>query len=164
MKWLLSLLVAGTVFSANVVFAQEAVIAQGKRVKFDYTLTVDGQKVDSSEGKAPLEYVQGEHMIIPGLEKALEGLKAGDMKSVTVAPEEAYGPVSQEAFLEFPKEQLGLEGTTPQKGMIFNMTNQEGQTFPAAIEEIRDTTVLLNFNHPMAGKTLTFDVTIVSIE
>ena len=142
---------------------EDVAVANGKKVKFDYTLTVDGQQVETSVGKTPLEYVQGQGQIIPGLEAQLAGLKVGDKKSVSVAPEAGYGQVIQEAIRELPKTSFP-ENFTPQIGMVIELTSPDGQAVPGIIQEVRDTGILVNFNHPLAGKILNFDVTIVGIE
>ncbi len=81
-------------------------IKEGSKAKFDYTLTVEGKVADTSAGRGPLEYTHGAGMIIPGLEKELLGMKVGDKKTVTVKPEEGYGPVLQEAIKRVPKEAI----------------------------------------------------------
>ena len=152
---------AACVLGAGVVHAE--VVADGMKVKFDYTLTVDKEKVETTEGKQPLEYVHGKEMLIPGLEKELAGLKAGDAKTVVVKPEDGYGPVRPEAVREMDKEKLPKD-ITPQVGMVLEMQDPDGNAYPAMIKEIKDKTFMLDFNHPLAGKELQFDVKIVSVE
>ena len=142
---------------------EDMVVTNGKKVKFDYTLTVDGEQVETSVGKIPLEYTHGENQIIPGLEQQLADLKVGDKKSVSVAPDAGYGKVMDEAIKEIPKTSFPAD-FVPQVGMVIEMSGPEGQTFPGVIQEIKDTGIMVNFNHPLAGKTLNFDVTIVGIE
>ena len=138
-------------------------IHNGSKVSFDYTLTVDGKVVDTSQGRGPLEYTQGQGQIIPGLAKELEGLKAGDKKTVVVAPEDAYGPVNPQAFQEVDKSVLkGDQEVKP--GMILQVSTPQGQVFPARVAEVKEKTMVLDLNHPLAGKTLMFDVTIVSVK
>ena len=148
---------------ANVSLAAENAIADGKKVKFEYTLKVDGAVVESSKGQEPLEYEHGQNQIVPGLEKALTGMKVGQEKSVTIAPADAYGEINKEAFREFPKTSFP-EDLKPEVGMVIELEGPEGQKVPAVIWEIKDENVVLNFNHPLAGKTLNFDVKIVSVE
>ncbi len=157
----MGMFVAAFVFGSGV--AQAQVVADGMKVKFDYTLTVDKEQVETTEGKQPLEYVHGKEMLIPGLEKALAGLKAGDTKTVIVKPEDAYGPVRPEAVREMDKEKLPKD-ITPQVGMVLEMQDPDGNAYPAMIKEVKDKTFMLDFNHPLAGKELTFDVKIVSVE
>jgi len=151
------------VFNSNIVKGADGMIENGKTVKFDYTLTVAGETVDTSQGKEPLEYVQGEGKIIRGLEAQMEGLKVGDKKAITVGPEDAYGVVDQRAIVEIPKEQLGNE-TTPQLGMMLQLTTAEGQPLAGTISEIKEATVIVDFNHPLAGKELLFDIEVVEVK
>lgn len=141
----------------------DQMITSGTRVTMDYTLTVEGNVVDTSEGRGPLEYVQGQGMLIPGLEKELEGLKPGDEKNIQVGPEEAYGMPDPEAVIEVPRQQLSPD-QEPQIGMILQTQTPEGQPLQGVIVEVEDQSVLIDFNHPLAGKTLEFDVNIVSTE
>lgn len=154
-------LLAVTSMSANVWAAD--MIENGKTVKFHYTLTVQGEVVDSSDGKTPLEYTHGEKMIIPGLEKELAGLKPGDTKKVTVKADDGYGQIDPNAYVEFPKNNF-LEGQEPQVGMVVQIPTKDGQRLAGVVSELKENTVLINFNHPLAGEELLFDVTIVSVE
>jgi len=151
------------VFSCLVASAEDKVIKEGSKVSFDYTLTVKGEVVDTSKGKEPLQYVQGSHQIIPGLEREMIGLKIGDEKSVVVQPKEAYGEVEPKAYKEIPRSSLPKE-QQPQVGMMLEMSDDKGNTMLATISEVKDDAVVLNFNHPLAGKTLNFKVKVVSIE
>lgn len=139
-----------------------AAIEKGSVVEMDYTLTVEGQKVDSSEGRGPLKYVHGQNQIVPGLEQALTGMSPGDSKHVTVAPEGGYGPVQQEAIIEVPREQLPSD-LDPQVGQALQGQDREGNPFRAVVDQVGENTVTLDLNHPLAGKTLEFDVDIVSV-
>ncbi len=150
-------------FSANIVKGEENMISEGKIVKFDYVLRVDNQVVDSSEGKTPMEYTHGQKTIIPGLESKLEGLKVGDKKTVIVGPEDAYGVIDQKAIIEVPTAQLG-EDINPQVGMKLQMTGASGQPIPGKVVEVKETTVIVDFNHPLAGKELQFEVEIVEVQ
>ena len=142
--------------------ASDAAIHNGSKVAFAYTLTVDGKVVDTSEGRTPLEYTQGDGKMIPGLAKQLEGLKAGDEKSVVLKPEEAYGSPNPSAIREVPLSQLPSQ-PKPQVGMMLQVQNKQGQVFPARIADIKGDKALVDLNHPLAGKTLNFKVKIVSV-
>ena len=142
---------------------EKIVVGKGKKVKIDYTLTVDGQKVDSSDERGPLEYTQGQGQIIPGLEKEMEGLMVGDSKKVVVAPKDWYGEVNPEAFREVPQAELPQD-IPLEAGKMLSVTTPQGQVFPVMIAEVKEDSVRLNLNHPLAGKELYFDVTVVSIE
>lgn len=143
--------------------ADSPAIADKMDVGMDYTLTVDGKVVDSSEGREPLHYVHGSGQIIPGLEQALTGLKAGDSKEVTVAPEQGYGTADPSAIVEVPKTQLP-PNVTPAVGMALRGQTPEGEGFAATIKEIKADSVVLDLNHPLAGKTLHFKVKITDVK
>ena len=136
-------------------------IKDGSKVKFDYTLTVDGQVADTSAGRAPLEYTHGAGQIIKGLEEEMTGLKVGDKKTVTVKPEDGYGLVQQDAIRRVPK--TAVNGAENLKVGDMVGASNAGHTFRAIVKEITDTEVVLDFNHPLAGKTLTFDVEVKEI-
>ncbi len=155
------LLMLGLVFPVASGWAAEGDAANV--VRFDYTLTVDNEEVESTAGKTPLEYTPGLGQLIPGLEEEMAGMKAGDAKTIVVKPEDGYGLIREDALREFPLDQFP-EGMAPQVGMIFEMEDDAGNAYPATVKEIRDNVVLLDFNHPLAGKELTFDVKIVSVE
>lgn len=136
-------------------------IKKDSKVKIHYTLKVDGEVVDSSEGKDPLEYVQGAQHIIPGLEEALEGLKTGDKKEVTVSPEQGYGPHNPDAMQKVPKSAFhGADGLVVGE-MV--MGNAGGREFQAKIVDVTDEEVTLDLNHALAGKTLEFSVEVVEV-
>jgi len=131
-------------------------------VKLDYKGTLeDGSIFDTSEGKAPLEFVFGLGMIIPGLEEGIAGLVAGDKKTIKVSPEKAYGPVQDEAKQEVPKEQLPKDAPL-EVGMQLAAQGPQG-VIPVTIVEIKDKTVILDFNHPLAGKELTFEIEVKDV-
>ncbi|MFQ5585792.1 MAG: peptidylprolyl isomerase [Thermodesulfobacteriota bacterium] len=138
-------------------------ISTGKEVSIEYTLKLDDKSVvDSNVGGEPLTYVQGSQQIIPGLEDALVGMKIGDSKAVTLKPEEGYGIVSKEAFVEVQKEQIPQDGLKVDARLQGTDTN--GQPIVGRVAEIKEETVVLDFNHPLAGKTLHFDVKILNIQ
>ena len=141
----------------------DMVIQDGSRVSFDYTLTVDDKVIDSSGERGPMQYTHGKGQIIRGLERKLEGLGLGDEKIIEVLPEEAYGMVDSQAFKEIERSYLPSD-KEPKVNMFLNVQTTDGRTFPARIAEIKKDTVMLDLNHPLAGKTLYFQVKIVSIE
>jgi len=138
-------------------------VEAGKKVKFDYKLTIDGQVIESSEGKQPIEYTHGEAQIIPGLSAALEGMNVGDNKTVTIEPDQGYGTVKQDAFKEVPKKNFP-EDFKFEVGSVIELQSPDGGVFPGVISAIKEEAVVVNFNHPLAGKTLVFDISIVGIE
>lgn len=136
-------------------------INKGAKVKFDYTLTVDGKVEDTSAGRGPLEYEHGAGQIIRGLEKELETMNVGDKKTVQVKAEEAYGPVLQEAIKRVPKEAINNADQLKVGDMVG--ASNGGHTFRAVVKEVTDKEITLDFNHPLAGKDLTFEVEIKEI-
>lgn len=136
-------------------------VKKGVVVGIEYVLKVDGEVVDQTEGKA-LEYLQGYDNIISGLEKELEGLKKGDNKKVKVAPIDAYGEFDETQIVQIPRSEFP-EDVPFVPGLDVEMTSVDGDTLIGTIEEIHKDTVQINFNHPLAGQTLIFDVTIASL-
>lgn len=138
-------------------------------VTMNYSLSIDGEVVDSSEGEDndPIIFLQGGGQIIPGLEKSIYGLKVGDKKSVTVDPKDGYGEIDPESIVEVPKDEfpkdfpleLGVEIT-----VNADDEDEEGDDeMEATIIAVNENTVTLDFNHPLAGKNLNFDVHIIDI-
>jgi FKBP-type peptidyl-prolyl cis-trans isomerase SlyD len=139
------------------------VVQAGSVVSFDYTLTDDdGRVIDSNKGKPPMSYTHGKGEIIPGLEKELNGMAVGAEKKVKVKPEEGYGPIDPKAFQEIPKEKLPPEALNV--GTVLTAQGPQGQGIPVRVHEIKEQTVIMDFNHPLAGKTLSFDVKITDIK
>ncbi|HEY9745973.1 MAG TPA: peptidylprolyl isomerase [Oculatellaceae cyanobacterium] len=135
-------------------------ITSGKVVSMNYILTdAAGKVLDSSEGE-PLEYLQGYNNIIPGLERALEGLKPGDKKQVVVQPQDGYGERNADLQFTLPLAQFG--GQVPQPGMMVQIQSDQG-VMMATIVHLQGEHVLMDANHPLAGQTLHFDVEIVGV-
>lgn len=150
--------------SSSSLHAEEAnVITEGSKVSLEYTLNIEGgETVDSNSGDEPLVYTQGNKEIIPALEEELAGMAAGDEKQVTLQPEEAYGTVDPDAFREVPLEQIPEDARS--EGQLLVMQDQQGNQQQIRVSEIRDETALLDLNHPLAGKTLQFDVKVVDVQ
>jgi FKBP-type peptidyl-prolyl cis-trans isomerase SlyD len=134
-----------------------------KVVGIDYTLFLeDGSIADSTEGEEPLYFLYGNGNIIPGLEKALEGLAVGAEKTVEIEADDAYGGFDENAFEEMPlsafPEDLKLE-----KGIPFALLDEEGNHIPAIVHEVGKETVTMDLNHPLAGQKLKFQVKVVDI-
>ena len=141
----------------------DTAVSTGKQVSIEYTLKLEDETVvDSNVGAEPLTFVQGSHNIIPGLESSLDGMKTGDSKQVTVKPENAYGPVNKDAVSEIKKDQIPQDAL--HVGAILQGQNPDGQVISARVVEIKEDTVLLDYNHPLAGKTLFFDVKIMNVQ
>ncbi len=159
--------IAGTLLAAVIVgggaWADDPVVAPGKKVALDYTLSVNNKEVETSKGKEPLVFVYGVDTIVPGLEAALNGMHVGEEKVVDVQPKDAYGEIDQKMFKEFPKTNLP-KNVGPKVGMALQAQAPDGESFPAVIREIKADTVVLDFNHPLAGKPLKFQIKILKIE
>ena len=139
------------------------VIQTGSMVAFDYTLTDEtGKVIDSSKGKEPMHYVHGKGEIIPGLEKELTGMSVGSEKKITVKPEDGYGQINPQAFQEIPKDKLPAEAL--KVGTVLTARGPNGQSIPVRVHEIKEKTVVMDFNHPLAGKTLVFDIKVTEIK
>jgi FKBP-type peptidyl-prolyl cis-trans isomerase SlyD len=142
--------------------SEEKKVEDGHVVSMEYTLKVDGNVADSSEGREPLEFVQGSGNIIPGLEREMVGMGVGDSKDVVVAAADGYGEEDEKAFMDVPREQFPEE--IPMKvGTELQVQNQAGQPMYARIETVGDKSVRLDFNHPLAGKELHFSVKVVGL-
>jgi FKBP-type peptidyl-prolyl cis-trans isomerase SlyD len=142
--------------------SDEQSVKDGQIVSMEYTLRVEGEVIDSSEGGAPLEYLQGAGNIIPGLEQAMNGMKIGESKQVTVAAADGYGEADEEAFVAVPREHFP-EHIPAEVGIELQVQNEQGQTMHARIEKVSESEITLNFNHPLAGKELKFDVKVVGL-
>jgi len=140
-----------------------AVVAEGKTVTVNYTLKVDGKVLDSSKGKQPIQFTAGNHQMIVGFEKAVMGMKVGEKKSFKVSPEEGYGKKNPKARQNIPKSQLPPD-IKPAPGMLLRAQDKDGRSRTVSIVEVKKDAVVIDFNHPLAGKTLNFDVEIVAIK
>ena len=135
-------------------------VANGTVVGIDYSLHLgDGQVIDASSPGEPLTYLHGEGQIVPGLESALEGLQAGDKKQVVVKPGEGYGEHDPHGIQEVQRSAFP-QGFAPEVGMELTAEGEDGEPVPFSIREVRPESVVIDLNHPLAGKTLHFDVTV----
>lgn len=131
-------------------------------VSITYTLTDDdGIVIDSNEGRPPLVYLHGHDNIIPGLEKGLEGASAGDQRVVNVPAADAYGEVDPDRIFELPKDEFPDEMPL-EEGMEFCAETAAGE-MSITVTEVRDDTVVVDANHPLAGMTLHFDVEVLDV-
>ncbi len=138
-------------------------VKSGDKVAIHYTGSLtDGSVFDSSEGRAPLEFTVGSGQIIPGLDKALEGMEVGDKKKVTIAPADAYGEHNPEGVLEVPRDQLP-DDLPLEVGTQLEMRSPDGRAAPVTIIAVGDESVTMDANHFLAGKDLVFDFELVSI-
>ena len=138
-------------------------VKSGDTVRIHYTGTlVDGSQFDSSQGRDPLEFVVGSGQIIPGLDKALPGMSEGDKKTVNVPAEEAYGKVDPNARQAIPRDQIPADVPLEIGGQL-QVQTQDGRAVPVQVADVNDETVVLDANHPLAGKELVFAIELVSI-
>jgi len=127
-------------------------IEKGSTVQLEYTLKDDaGAVLDSNKGQSPFTYTQGEAQLMPGLEKQLDGMHVGEEKKVVLPPEEAYGRADPGAQTEVPRDLLPPGALTV------------GEQRPVTVKEIKDQTVVLDLNHPLAGKTLVFELKVLGV-
>ena len=137
-------------------------IENGKQVAIEYSVFMDDHnQIDTNVGKDPLIFLYGDHQILPALEESLQGLEVGDTKHVTLGPEDAYGTVNPNAFKEVDAklipEDLRFEGA-----LLVVADEQFGEML-IRVDSLAEDKVVLDFNHPLAGKTLTFDVKVLDI-
>ena len=137
---------------------------KGMFVKIHYKGELEGGEVfDSSEGREPLAFVIGEGKIIPGFEEGVIGMAVGEEKDIVLPPEKAYGMPRKELVQEVPRDQLG--DLKPEVGMVVGMQIPGiDQTFPAKITAVKESSVVVDLNPPLAGKTLHFHIKVESIE
>ena len=140
----------------------ELKVDDGQVVSMHYTLHVDGQVVDSSEGNEPLQFIQGMGHIIPGLEHKIYDMKVGEKKDVVVAPKDGYGETDPEAFMDVPRDSFPPDVPLA-LGTELELRDHSDQRVYARIDEISDANVRLNMNHPLAGKELHFSVEITNL-
>ncbi len=141
---------------------QLTLVADDLVVTMDYTLTVDGEIVDSSDEEGPIEYLQGYGNIIPGLEAHLGGLAICESMDVTVAAKDAYGEFSRDQIVDIPLDEFPEE-ICVEPGVELEMRDQDGDMLFARIISVGKSRAKLDFNHPLAGKELHFNVTIISL-
>jgi FKBP-type peptidyl-prolyl cis-trans isomerase 2 len=133
----------------------------GQKVRVHYKGTLaDGTEFDSSAGRDPLEFVVGTDQVIAGFDAAVCDLDTGECATVTIIADEAYGPRFDEAVQQVPREVFPDE---PEVGWAVEMADPQGQRLAATIVGIEDEFVVLDFNHPLAGEDLTFEIELVEV-
>lgn len=136
-------------------------------VALAYELEVEGVTIDKAEKDNALDYIQGCHMLIPGLEDALEGMEEGTEFDVKVAPADGYGEYDPKSSFDIPKSSFEVDGKLREdllrEGRIVPMLNSAGEVCHAQVVKVGDDKVTVDFNHPLAGKTLHFTGTVVSV-
>ena len=131
-------------------------------VTLDYKLIVEDEMLESTEDGEPILFIQGIGQIIPGLENALYGMEVGDQKTVVIQPEDAYGEYDPESLQEAKKEEFSEE-VPLDVGTFLDLEDDEGDILSAQVIAAEEDTVTLDFNHPLAGKTLTFEITVADL-
>jgi FKBP-type peptidyl-prolyl cis-trans isomerase 2 len=140
---------------------QQAKAGDTVKVHYHGRLT-DGTTFDSSEGREPLEFEVGSGAVIAGFDNGVAGMSIGEKRTIQIPVDQAYGPKDPGMLVEFPKSNFP-EDMTPELGMRLNMTNGSGQVIPVVITDVKEDTVILDANHPLAGEDLIFDIELVSI-
>lgn len=136
-------------------------VSEGDVVRIHYTgRLADGTVFDSSEGRDPLEFQLGSGQVIAGFDTAVDGMTAGESKTITIPADDAYGPRRDDLLISVPREEMP-EGIEPQVGLGLTMSAENGQQFNVQISGVTDETVELDANHPLAGQDLTFDILLV---
>ena len=133
----------------------------------DYKLTVDGQVADQSRPGQPLEFIFGTGMLLPKFEEAIEGKEPGEKVAFTLEPKDGYGEIIDQAIVDLPKEVFMVDGKVAEdilfEGSQIPMADAQGNRMLGIVKEVGETTVKMDFNHPMAGKTLNFEVEVISV-
>jgi FKBP-type peptidyl-prolyl cis-trans isomerase SlyD len=162
--WLLVILFSAVTLQAETEKGEKTMtISEGSTVSIEYTLTLeDKEVVDTNKGGQPLTFVYGSKQIIPGLEKEMVGMQIGESKQVIVQPEEGYGPVLEQAIIEVGKEQLPADAW--EVGAHVQSQSPGGQVVRGQVTALQDDKATIDFNHPLAGKTLFFDVKVLDIQ
>ena len=138
-------------------------IAGGVQVSLEYTLKLGNQQVyDTNAGKEPLVFVHGDGQVVPGLEMALEGMMIGEQKQIVVPPEQGYGELTTGEMTEIPKELIAPDAR--QVGALLQGLPRHGRQVLMHVKEVKEDTVVVDFNHPLAGKTLYFDIKVIDIQ
>lgn len=138
-------------------------VKSGDTVKVHYhgKLT-SGETFDSSEGRDPLEFEVGSGMVIKGFDDGVTGMAVGEKKTIQIPFDEAYGPRNPDMVIDMPKDRFPQDMTI-EPGMPLMMSDQQGQQFQVTVAEIKEASVVLDANHPLAGKDLVFDLELVEI-
>ncbi len=122
----------------------------------------DGMEFDSSRGRDPLTFEVGGGQVVPGFEEAVIGMEEGEKKEAFVSPEKGYGERKEELIKDFPRSVLGASQAT--KGQTVQLQTADGQIVNATVDKLSDDAVTFDFNHPLAGKTLCFEIELVNIK
>lgn len=138
-------------------------IQNGQTVSIEYTLTLDdGTLVESNVGREPLMYQQGQQQILPALEDALADLGVNDTTQVSLSAQQGYGDVDPDAFQAIDKDVVPEDGR--REGIILSVPDGQGGQRPVRVHEVQDDKIVLDFNHPLAGQNLNFEIRVLDIQ
>ena len=138
-------------------------VKNGDKVRVHYTgKLTDGSEFDSSVNREPLEFTVGAGQMIKGFDAAMPGMTIGEKKTINIPAADAYGEKSDEAIIEFPKENVPPDMKL-EPGMQLTLSNQQGQPVPVIVVEVKDDVIVLDANHFLAGEELVFDIELVEI-
>ena len=137
---------------------------EGDAVRVNYTGKLeDGTVFDTSENREPLDFTIGEEKVIPGFEQAVVGMEPGETKTETLPPERAYGPRREDMVMQMNRDEIP-ENVDPAVGQELQLRMQNGQTVPVRIADLSDEAVTIDANHPLAGRTLVFDIELLDVQ
>jgi len=143
---------------------KEMVVKKGNKIKVQYTGRLqDGTVFDQSKEKEPLEFIVGSGQLISGFDKAVEGMKLNEEKKVTLKTEEAYGQSNPDLIRQFERSFFPAD-FSPEKDIVIELQDANGRKIPGTIVDVTEENVSVDLNHPLAGKELIFDISVVDIE
>lgn len=138
-------------------------IKNGHKVSLEYTVFLeDGTQIDTNVGEDPLVFVIGNNQVFPALEQELMGLKVGDSKKIRLQPEQAYGPIVPEAYKEVDIDTV--PALYRYAGAVLGVQDPAGGVYPIRVHEVKDQRIVLDFNHPLAGQSLQFEVKVMEVD
>lgn len=162
--WLASAMLMLVLMLGPTVYAdEEMVIENGRNVSIEYVLTLDdGSVASTNKGQAPLNFTQGQGQILPSLEAALIGMKSGEKKAVSLSAEEGYGVVNPDAFVGVPIDLIPEDAR--EVGTMLVGRDPSGNERYVRVHEVQEDKIVIDQNHPLAGETLHFKITVISVE
>jgi peptidylprolyl isomerase len=138
-------------------------VKKGDKVKLHYTGRLeDGKVFDSSKDRDPIQFEAGAGEIILGLDEAIIGMEAGEKKDISISSDNAYGNYEEKLLIDIPKDKLPKD-IKPEKDKLLNLVDKQGRTIPAKVMEIKDNSIVVDANHPLAGQDLDFEIELVEI-
>jgi len=138
-------------------------VKKGDKVKLHYTGRLeDGKVFDSSKDRDPIQFEAGAGEIIPGLDEAIIGMEAGEKKDISISSDNAYGNYEEKLLIDIPNDKLPKD-IKPEKDKLLNLVDKQGRTIPAKVMEIKDNSIVVDANHPLAGQDLDFEIELVEI-